>query len=810
MLKLMGLTGLCRTYTINDIFTPTMIKRRHTTLLLATFGFLLLSFSALAQSISPDMIEKAKAAGVSQQQIDAAMKQQSATAGSTPTVKPVMSSTAVDRNVKGDSIYKSNAANVNAAPSEVLKKAMVFGREIFSQKNLTFAPNLNLATPRSYRLGPGDELMINIYGSSEDNITQKISADGRIVIPTLGPVSLAGLTIEGAESKLRSSMSKIYAGLNGGGTHLTLSLRNIRSIKVNMVGEVTAPGTYTLPSLATLFNALYAAGGVNEIGSLRSIKVYRGSQLVGELDVYDYLLNGKFGSNVRLEDNDMVVVSPYDKIVAVEGNVKRPRIFEMKKGETLADAIRFGGDFKSDAYSENLTLRRTNGRQYEVHTIDRADFKLFKVQDGDVVSVGEVLKSFSNRVEVRGAVQRPGMFALTEKISTIKQLIDKAEGVRGDAFLTRAQITRTLPDSSKQMVAVDLFALLNNKIGDIALENKDVLYIPSIYDLQKHFSVTIKGAVDSAAIYPFRKDMTVEDLIVMAGGLRYDASLQRIEVSRRIRDPYSLKPTEKSAEVLTFSISENLSISTEAKKFALEPYDEVFIRISPGYEKQQSVTVNGEVVFRGDYVLSTKAQRLSDIISKTGGVTPEAYMKGARLLRRLTHDDSVRVLSLVKLAARGSGGRDSIDLKKLDIGSEYYVGINLPMAMKNPGSEYDIVLKDGDKIEVPQFSNTVRISGAVLYPNTVTYQKGMSLKDYVSMAGGYDDGAKKKRAFVIYMNGTAARKKFLHSPRIEPGCEIVVPSKLARKGATAGEILGYTSSTASIAAMIATMISVLR
>jgi len=796
-----------------------MIKRRLSTLLLATLGIMLLSFSAHAQSITPDMIEKAKASGISQQQIDAAMGMKQ-NGNSLQVKQPTGQNTAVKtnsfglRNISKDSLDKFYRVKFRVQDSlsiDSLKKTnAVYGREIFAIKNLTFAPNFNIATPKNYRLGAGDEVIINIYGSSEDNFTQKISPDGRIVIPNYGPVALGGLSIEGAESKLKSYLSKIYSGLNGGGTHLTLSLGNIRSIKINMVGEIARPGTYTLPSLATLFNALYVAGGVNEIGSLRSIKVYRGSRLVGELDVYDYLLNGKFDSNVRLEDNDMVVVPPYDNLLTIRGNVKRPRIFEMKKVETLADAIRFAGGFKSDAYSENLSLKRSNGRQYEVHTVDRADFKTFTVQDGDEVVVGGVVRSYSNRVEIRGAVQRPGMFALTDKLSSVKQLIDKAEGVRGDAFLTRAQITRTLPDSSKQMVAVDLFALLNNKIGDVTLENKDVLYIPSIYDLQKQFSVTIKGAVDSAAIYPFRKDMTVEDLIVMAGGLLYDASLQRIEVARRIRDPYSLRPTEKTAELFSFSIAENLGIAPEAKRFALEPYDEVYVRISPGYEKQQSVTVEGEVVFRGDYVLSSKSQRLSEVINKAGGLTPQAYIQGVRLLRKLTHDDSVRVVSLVKLAARGSSKSDSIDVKKLDIGSEYYVGINLPLALKNTGSEYDIILKDGDKIEVPQFNNTVRISGAVLYPNTVSFQKNMSLKDYVSMAGGFDDGAKKRKVFVIYMNGTAARKKFFNSPRLEPGCEIVVPSKSNRKGATAGEILGYTSSTASIAAMIATMISVLR
>lgn len=778
-------------------------------ILAISLSILLISTEVMSQNITPDMIEKAKAAGVSQQQIDAALKQQQqGNAPSTVVAKPRVNTSSIDRNSRADSIYATQLKETGRAVEDSAKKLMVFGREIFKQKNLTFTPNFNLATPKSYRIGPGDDLMINVYGASEDNIQQKVSADGKIVIPTLGPVSLSGLSIEGAESKLRSAMSKIYGGLNSGSTHLTLSLRNIRSIKVNIVGEVVAPGTYTLPSLATLFNALYMAGGINDIGSLRSVKVYRGTKLVGDLDVYDYLLNGQFGSNVRLEDNDMIVVSPYQSLVSLTGAVKRSRIFELKKGETLNDAIRFAGGFKADAYSQNVLVKRSNGRQYEIHTIENADFPKFKLQDGDSVGVGVVVKTFANKLEIRGAVYRPGIYAHNEKIATVKQLIDKAEGVRGDAFLTRAQITRVLPDSSKQMVAVDLYALLNNKISDIELQNKDVLYVPSIYDLQRDFKISINGAVSNPKSYEYKKDMTVEDLIVMAGGLKYDASLKRIEVARRIRDPYSLTPTEKTAEIFEFDINSDLTISSGAKSFVLQPFDVVTVRTSPGYEKQQSVTLKGEIVFGGDFVLSSKNQRISDVVKNAGGVTPQAYIKGARLSRKMTFDDSLRVINMLKITANNK--RDSVDFKKLDLGSEYYVGINLVEALKNPGSEADVILKDGDVLNVPQFNNTVKISGAVLYPNTVSFSSSYSLKDYVSMAGGYGDGAKKRKAFVIYMNGMAARKKWLSSPRIEPGCEIVIPNKPNRKGTSAGEILGYTSSVASIAAMMATFYNVFK
>ena len=782
-----------------------MIEKKIHLNFLVALTCMFFTIPVFAQNITPEMIEQAKKAGITQDQINSALGKQS----SNSLEQPKVSKSSLKKEKDGvrlipqdslDMIYRIKFRVQDSLKIDSLKKSnAVFGREIFYSKDLTFIPSFNIATPKNYKLGPGDELVINVYGASEENFTEKISPDGRIVIPNIGPVVLAGLTIEGAESKLKNALSKIYAGLRSGGTHLTLSIGNIRSIKVNIVGEVVRPGTFTLPSLATLFNALYAAGGINEIGSLRSVKVYRNSKLVGDLDVYDYLLNGKFDSNVRIEDNDMIVITPYESIVKVSGGVKRPRLFEMKKGETLSDAIRFAGGFKAEAYSNNVTIERSNGRNLEIHTVDKPDYGVFKVADGDKIAIGKIVKTYSNRLEIKGAVHRPGIFALNDRVNTLKQLLNKAEGVRGDAFLTRASITRTLPDSSKQMIAVDLHTLLNSD-EDIPLENKDVFYIPSIYDLQEKFTVSIFGAVDSAAAYPYKKGMTVEDLIVEAGGLTYNASMQRVEVSRRIRDPYSLKPTNKSAETYTFSITEDLKISNEGKSFILEPFDEVFIRTSPGYERQQNIEILGEVAFGGKYTLSSKGQRLSDII-KMAGLTSQAYVQGARLIRKMNHDDSLRVITLLKLASHTR--KDSIDKSKLDIGSEYFVGINLPEALANPGSEADVVLKEGDVINVPQYNSTVKISGAVLYPNTVTYSKKTNLKSYIAMAGGYGDRAKKGKTFVIYMNGTVAKGR---SSKIEPGCEIVVPSKPDRRGTTMGEMMGIASSTASIAAMIATIL----
>lgn len=749
------------------------------------------------------MIEKAKAAGISQEQIDAAMKQKGMS-NTTPAVKaPANPAPEVDRNTNAEELYKEPVPAVSNIDS-----LTVYGHEIFSQKNLTFAPNFNIATPKNYKIGTGDELVINIWGASEDNITKKVSPEGRIVIPMVGPIAVAGLTIEGAESKLRSAMSKIYAGLSNGSTRLTLSLGNIRSIKVNIVGEVMAPGTYTLPSLATLFNAIYMAGGVNKIGSLRNIKVYRNSNLVGKLDVYDYLLNGKFSSNVRLEDNDMVVIEPYEKLVTIRGNVKRPRIFEMKQGESLGDLIRFSGGFTPEAYSENLSIKRSNNREYEMHIISKNDFGSFQIVDGDEVSVGQKLDRFSNKIEIKGAVYRPGDFALTEDVATLKQLVDKAEGVKEDAFLSRVLITRTLSDLSKQNISVDLGALLQGRAADVSLQKWDVVYVPSIYDLIGEQTITIGGAVTEPKTIPFKKGMTIEDLILEAGGLKYEASLQRVEIARRIRDPHSVKESDKIAETFIVNIKEGLGIGSGEKKIELQPFDEVVVRYSPGYEKQQSVSIDGEVIFPGSYVMATKNQRLSSLVKSAGGVSSHAYVKGARLHRLLTDDEREKVKTLVKLARQSR--EDSIEMSKLELATVYSVGIDLEKALDKPNSDEDIVLREGDKIYVPQYNNTVRVSGSVLYPNTITFDKRLSFKDYIAQAGGYDGNARKRNVFVVYMNGKVAKGSMFFNPKIEPGCEIVVPSKPIHKGMSTAEVLGYSSSAASIAAMVATLLNALK
>lgn len=685
-------------------------------------------------------------------------------------------------------------------------RGKVFGREVFSGEDLTYSPNYNMATPKGYQLAAGDEVAITVWGASALNIVGVISPDGNITIPDLGPVHLAGLTIEAAEKRLRADLSQIYVGLSSENpnTFVTLSLANIRSIKVNVVGEAVRPGTYTLPSLASLFNALYVAGGVNDIGSLRSVKVYRNSKLVADLDVYDYLLNGKYDSNIRLEDNDMVIISPYDNLAKITGKIKRERIFELAKGETLADLIRYSGGFTGDAYTDNIEIQRKSGRMYQVYTVDNEDYGVFKIIDGDSINVGKVVDLFENRAVVRGALMRPGTYGISENLRTVADLIRKAEGLRGDAFLQRAVLTRLREDFTPEVIALDVKAILNGSVSDIELKRDDNLYIPSIYDIQEDFTLSIDGAVNKPMIYDYKKGMTIEDLIIEAGGLKQSASKSKIEVARRIRNPYSNTYSDQTAENYSFSVAENLEITPEGAGFVLEPFDEVYVRVSPGYQQQRNVIVEGEILFGGNYTLAVRGERLSDVVKRAGGVTPSAYVRGARLSRQLNDEERLRAEDKLKLAKQG--GRDSLDMNMLDLGTTYYVGIDLEAALANPGSDADIVLREGDKIMVPEYNNTVKISGSVMYPNTVVYNPKMRVSDYISQGGGFSQRAKKSKVFIVYMNGRVATVTSNSPKLIQAGCEIIVPVKPPKNGQGLATTMGLLNSTVSMAAMLTSIL----
>lgn len=682
----------------------------------------------------------------------------------------------------------------------------IFGHSLFSNRNLSFEPSANLATPVNYRLGPGDEVIIDIWGASENTIRQTISPEGTILVRGLGPVHLSGMTVKEANSFLQREFSKIYSGISGTepNSEIKLTLGDIRTIQINIMGEVSVPGTYTLSAFSTVFHALYRAGGVNRIGSLRSIKVVRDGKTFADLDVYDFIMKGKMKDDIRLQEGDVIIVDPYQSLVEIVGKVKRPMFYEMKPTETVATILNYAGGFTGDAYKKAIRLVRKSGREHQVFNVDEMDYSVFRLDDGDMITIDAVLDRFENRVEVRGAVYRAGLYQLDGTVNTVKQLIKKAEGLRGDAFLNRVIIDREHEDLSHEIIAIDLGGLLNGTIADIPLQKNDILYIPSITDLKEEETVAIYGEVANPGTFLFSKNMTIEDLLVQAGGLLEEAATTRVEVTRRIKDPKSTSFSSVLGKTFTFDIKDGFIVGGNAENFYLEPFDAVYIRRSPAYRRQQNVVVAGEVLFSGSYSLLKKNERLSDLVSKAGGVTPDAYVKGARLIRKLSDEERRRQNDAIRMAQNGER-KDSISIQKLNLSETYTVGIDLEKALANPKSDFDLVLREGDVLYIPEYVNTVKISGSVMYPNAVVYQKGKNLKFYINQAGGYGNMAKKKKVYVVYMNGTVSRLKARNASAIEPGCEIIVPSKAEKKHMAMAEILGISSTTATIAAMVATM-----
>lgn len=769
--------------------------------------------------VPQDLINKAKAAGMSdaqiQQELSKRMGQgaQEAKGQTATAADATISDRAMPEGLDETTLEEQRQAHLQ---NKTLENT-VFGREIFSNKQLSFAPDLNIPTPKNYTLGAGDELLIHVWGDSELNLKLKISPEGTIIVPNLGPVAVGGLTVANAEERLRQQLSQIMSTLSGegeGNTFVSVSLSQIRSIKVNIVGEVIAPGTYTLPSLATLFNALYAAGGVNEIGSLRHIKVYRNSKEVADLDVYDYLLQGKYETNIRLEENDMIIVGPYEQLAVARGKVKRNRIFEMRKGETLQQLLDMAGGFTGDAYTKDVRIKRKSDSRYRIATVAKDQFASFIMQDGDSLSVDSVIPFYENRLTITGAVWRPGEYELSESVHTVKQLVAQAAGLKGDEFAGRALITRLNPDFTNTTIAVDIKGILNGSAPDMTLQAEDQLHIPSLFDLREPYTIKVRGAVNNPdTVLPYRHNLTIEDAIILAGGLRESAASINIEVARRIKDASSAQQSNQIAKIYNFTLNENLQVTAGDQVFTLEPFDEVYVRFSPGYHAQEVITINGEITFAGSYVLETKNARLSDLVAKAGGITPDAYVKGASLKRKLTEDEMKRIDAILTLSEANKQSKDSIGLQMSNI-TEYSVGIDLEKALKHPGSLDDIVLRDGDELYIPQLQSTVKMSGAVTYPNSVTYLEGMTVKSCLAQAGGYNDMAR-KYPIVIYMNGKVATTKrtgifFKRYPKIEPGCEIVVPSKtLKEQPRSMAEILSIGSSATSMAAMITSIINTL-
>lgn len=682
-----------------------------------------------------------------------------------------------------------------------VKEKEVFGRSIFTNRNLTFAPNVNIPTPANYKMGPGDEVIIDIWGSNETTIRQTISPDGFINVPNLGIVSLNGMTVREADSYLRKKFGRIYPvdGENPE-SDIKLTIGNIRSIQVNILGEVSVPGTYSLSSLSTIYNALYCAGGVSDVGTLREIRLVRNKKTVATVDVYDFILNGNSSDDVKLQDGDVIIVAPYKQLVDVAGKVKRPMVYEMKEGETVRDIIDYSGGFSGDAYKSNLRLIRRNGVEYQVYTVDSKDFGEFALMDGDSLTVETMLDRYSNKIDIQGAVYRPGAYQLCEDISTVSQLIRKADGLKGDAFTNRAILYREREDLTREIIPVDVRSVLNGSADDIRLQKNDSLYVSSIHELQDIGLVSLEGEVANPGEYPYAENMTLEDLIIQAGGLLESASTVRIDVSRRIKNSDSTTQLDSIGQVFSFALKEGYAIDGELL-FSLQPYDQVFVRRSPGYFEQTHVTISGEVIFPGNYVLTHKTERISDLVKKAGGVNSWAYVKGARLQRRMNEDEKRRVESTLEVLETA---KDSINVETLDLAEYYYVGIDLEQALAKPGSDMDLVLREGDQLFVPEYINTVKISGNVMYPNTVTYNPDFLVSDYVEMAGGYGYHSKKSKAYIIYMNGNVTRARKFSKDVIEPGCEIVIPQK-RQKDSKLSEIMSIATTSSSLATMFATL-----
>ncbi|WP_288911335.1 SLBB domain-containing protein [uncultured Bacteroides sp.] len=682
---------------------------------------------------------------------------------------------------------------------ELAQEDQVFGRNIFNTRNLTFEPNNNMATPPNYQLGPGDEVIIDIWGASQTSIRQTITPDGTINMQELGPIFLSGMTVEEANRFLKNKLGTVFANENN---QIQMTLGNTRTIQINIMGEVVQPGTYALSAFSTVFHALYRAGGVNDIGSLRNVQLVRNGKKIAAVDVYDFIMQGKIKDDIRLQEGDVIIVPAYDMLVKMSGNVKRPMRFEMKKDETLAALIKYAGGFNADAYSKSVRMVRQNGMEYEVKTVDEMDYSVCQLRDGDVVTVGAILNRFTNKVEIKGAVYRPDIYALDGKVNTVRALIEKAQGLMDDAFTNRAVLQRQRDDLTSEIVSVDVKALMNGTIPDIPLRKNDILYIPSIHDLQDLGSVTIYGEVTKPDSYPYADNMTLEDLIIQAGGLKEAASTVRVDVSRRIKDTKSVNSSDSIGQMFSFALKDGFVIDGQPG-FVLQPYDQVFVRRSPGYQTQQNVSIQGEVIFGGAYTLTSKAERLSDLVKKAGGVTNSAYIRGARLIRVANDEEKKRMQDVVKLMGRELG-ENAIDSLELQVDSLFLVGIDLEAALANPGGDADLVLREGDVLNIPEYVNTVKINGAVMMPNTVSYRKGEKVSYYLSQAGGYSQHAKKSKKFIIYMNGQVAKVKGSGKDQIEPGCEIIVPNKKQSK-ANIGNILGYATSFTSLATMAATI-----
>lgn len=703
--------------------------------------------------------------------------------------------------------WAADTTQVFYRPEEEEKSEMeVFGRNIFRSRDMTFAPSENMATPRNYKLGPGDEVIIDVFGHNQTTLREVISPEGSINVEVLGPVYLSGKTVEEANAYLKKRLASIYGGLGKSGTDMRLSLGQIRSIQINVMGDVAAPGTYVLSGFATAFHAVYRAGGVKEPGSLRNIKVVRGNKAVGSVDVYEYMMKGTQSSDIRLEEGDVILVPAYSEMVQVEGSVKRPMFFELKEGETVADLLDYAGGFALGANTNAVTVFRQQGASHEVRTVADKDFGTFKLQNGDRIEVGEQQFRFQNRTVINGAVYLPGTYELGE-VRTAKTLVQKAGGLLPEAFTDRVVVHREHADRTREVFSINLTEIMAGSKPDFVLQNNDELYVASIYDLKDQGTMTISGMVNNPGTFPFAENTTIEDFIILAGGLKDGASTSRVDVTRRKKDASGMVATNDIGEMYSFSLKDGL-VADDSREFVLEPYDEVTVHQSPSYNIQRHFVVKGEVNFPGEYSLTNREERVSDLVQKAGGLTPFAYIKGARLVREATEEEITQARELGNLLVKQIDSTAAVNQGRgtLKTGTRHYsIALDMEAALSNPGGPQDVILRENDVLDIPVQSNVVRVFGAVMYPTAVTWNAKMTVADYIDAAGGYSQNARKTKKYVVSMGGRA--QKVSAASKVEPGAEIFVPDKGKKEKPDYSGIIALSSAATSVATLGVTIMT---
>jgi protein involved in polysaccharide export with SLBB domain len=712
-----------------------------------------------------------------------------------------------------------NAKKTPAQRADEALRARIYGGSLFLNSHPRFEPNLRIATPQDYIIGADDELRIEVYGNSEVNHRLVVSPDGTINIPYVGVVEVAGATIEQATARVKAKMATVYTAMRGGTTKVNITLGNIRSIKVILTGEVVKPGTYTLPSVATVFNALYSSGGPTSNGSVRSIKVIRGGKTIADLDLYEFLQNGSMQGNVSLRDQDIIQVSPYLSRVEMIGEVKRPMLFEVKPGETFEDLLGYAGGFTEEAYQTRISVIRNTGKERKLEDILESQYTQFEPKTGDKFSIERLLDRYTNRVTITGAIFRPGEYELSTGL-TLSMLIKKADGIKEDAFTNRGYVIRLKDDFQREQLSFNVADILAGTSPDIPLKREDMVFISSIFDLRNEYTIEINGEVRKPGKYNFAEGMTLEQLIIQAGGFTESGSGNRVEIARRVVNAEAMSMSANTAEIYHVNVDRSLK---DVANFELKPFDMISVRTETGYVKQRMVRVEGEVLYPGEYSISRKDERISDIIKRAGGFTPYAYVDGVSLKRKdfdATHVDSTSNLEKQRLqsqeelrqerVARLSALQQSTvnpnatpDQRNLN---NSYVGINMIEILKSPGHISDLILEEGDILRVPKQLQTVKVSGEVLSPVTVVYSSNKGFKQYISQAGGFSQRALRKRSYVVYANGSArSTSKFIffnNYPKIKPGSEIFVPQRLERERMSAGQWVGLGSGIATALGVI--------